>query len=467
MLLHNAIAGTLAETRNHDVAFDLASRINRGVYRDVIRNDVLANWLMPKVRDRYLASPAKRLSAAGVYRTPCEFMSGVGRLGHSLVREIYTLNDQLKVAGLRDLIRQTSTGRPHDMPLTEEWLVDFSNFFEIGSSVPQRTRAIGPHVARPFATGLGVGTDGLADGLVLRDLFACTRGKLRSVRSLIAEVARVEPRLFEGCFAQDETNWTKAVGDWLADTGLAKADADRLAQDPPLTLFLMLEAEADTGGKSLGALGSVIMGETIAAALPAEEADSALDVARAVVFRDSPPRTMVDVIRFLQRHYRFAEGARLHAPEGAPSGAPASPHSAPGGVPVLDIHSVPKPPIPRIEVADFIEMGRLVAQWATDHSTWPNGIEEFKQQLDGIATVPDRIKSIEFVQSELDHLILRLPVKEMIEESLERMADPNGDGRYPLPQFYSDFYRPGFGPVMTPLDTLFARVGDYTIAQCR
>ena len=71
------------------------------------------------------------------------------------------------------------------------------------------------------------------------------------------------------------------------------------------------------------------------------------------------------------------------------------------------------------------------------------------------------------MQSTLDHLILRLPVQEMIEESLERMADPMGDGRYPLPQFYADHYSPGFGPVMTPLDILLARVGDYTIAQCR
>ena len=88
------------------------------------------------------------------------------------------------------------------------------------------------------------------------------------------------------------------MGAWLADAGLAKADADRLAKDPPLTLFLMLEAEADTQGKSLGALGSVIMGETLVAGLPAEEADPALDVARAVVFRDSPPRTMAEVHPF-------------------------------------------------------------------------------------------------------------------------------------------------------------------------
>ena len=113
-------------------------------------------------------------------------MAGVGRLGHGLVREIYSLNDQMQVAGLRNLVRQTSTGRPHDMPLTEDWLIDFSRFFAIGSSVPQRARALGPHVARPFATGMGVGTDGSADGLVLRDLVACTRGGLRSVRSLIS-----------------------------------------------------------------------------------------------------------------------------------------------------------------------------------------------------------------------------------------------------------------------------------------
>jgi hypothetical protein len=332
--------------------------------------------------------------------------------------------------------------------------------------VPQRTRALGPHVARPFATGLGVATDGTADPLVLRDLTACTGEKLRSVRSLIAKAVRVEPRLFEGCFAQDEGGWIPALAAWLESAGLTADEAGAVAADPPLTLFLMLEAEADTGGKSLGALGSVIMGETIAAALPAEEADSALDIARAVVFRDSPPRTIGEVIRFLQRHYRFAEGARLHAPEGAPPGAAQS-HSAPGGVPVLDVQSVAKPLIPRIEVADYIEMGRLVAQWATGETAQPETVAELKQQLDGIATVPDRIEKVTFVQSTLDHLFLRLPVREMIEESRERMQDPNLDSRYPLPQFYSDFYRPGFAPVMTPLDILFARVGDYTIAQCR
>ena len=134
---------------------------------------------------------------------------------------------------------------------------------------------------------------------------------------------------------------------------------------------------------------------------------------------------------------------------------------------MLDIQTVANPPIPRIEVEDYIEMGRLVADWAADPASRPRTLGALKAQLAGIAVIPERIRSVEFVQSTLDHLVIRLPAKEMIEESVERMSDPMGTGRYPLPQFYADHCRPGFGPVMTPLDTLLARVGDHTIAQCR
>ncbi len=473
-LLHNAAATVLGEHRRPDDAFRLARRVVLGVYRDVILADVLGSWLMPEILGRYTGAVPARVSAEPMVRTPREFVAGVGRLGHGLVREIYSLNDQNDVAGLRSLVRHTSTGRPHDMPLTEDWLLDFSRFFAIGSSVPQRARAIGPHIARPFANGMGVGTDGSADSLVLRDLVACVTSGLRSVKSLI-EHAR--PALPEGSFALDEARWTGALAAWLAEAKvpvegdktrpMTDEEVRRLSEDPPLTLFLMMEADTDTKGKTLGALGSVLMGETLVAALP--DVDDAPEVvaARVAVFKGPTPGWMAELIPYLQRHYRFAEGARLHpSDDAAPDRAAASSFNR-GVDKMLDVQSVPKPAIPRIEVADYIEMGRLVAQWATDPATQPKDVAELKEQLDGIATVPDRIKTVEFVQSTLDHLVLRLPVREMIEESIDRMSDPMGDGRYPLPQFYADFYRPGFGPVMTPLDTLLARVGDYTIAQCR
>jgi hypothetical protein len=268
--------------------------------------------------------------------------------------------------------------------------------------------------------------------------------------------------LLEGCFAQDESTWSKAVRDWLADTGLSEIEIDRLASDPPLTLFLMLEAEADTGGKSLGLLGSVIMGETLTAAMDAVPLAEPATSTRA--FDGPAPASMAEVIRWLQAHYRFAEGARLHGSDIAPDPAV---KSIEGTTDMLDNTSAQPTPIPRIEVADFVEMGRLVAGWATGKVKHPENVAELVEQLDGIAMVPERIKNVTVVQSTLDHLILRLPVREMIEESEHHLSDPMANGRYPFPQFYEDFYSPGFGPVMTPLETLYARVGDYTIAQCR
>ena len=134
---------------------------------------------------------------------------------------------------------------------------------------------------------------------------------------------------------------------------------------------------------------------------------------------------------------------------------------------MLDLQTVAKTPIAEIVVDDFIEMGRIIAQWASDPESRPQGVAEMRRQLRGVATLPDRIKTVEFAQGSLDHLVLRLPVREIIEQSVAEMDDPLGDSRYPLPQFYADHYRPGFGPVLTPLDTLLARVGDTTIAQCR
>lgn len=471
-LLHNAVASRLADRTKPEAAFETARRLVRGVYGDVVRHDLFGTLLMPRFRDRYAAATPGLLGGTGL-PAPREFIDGVRRVGHGLVREIYALNDTLEVVGLRTLLRQTSTGRPHDMPLTEAWLVDFSRFFDIGTPEPQRARAIGPHVARPFAASGAPGAGGAADSLVLRDLVACTRGGLRPVGSLISRAAGLEPRLFEGCFAGDERAWRGAVAEWLSDTGLGAGEIEGLAGDPPLTLFLMLEAEADTGGRTLGALGSVLTGETLAAALPAaeDERDAALAAARRAVFGTAVPATMAELVRFLQRVYRFPEGARLHPSEDAapPAAGGAVPpaRTHPGERTMFDAQNHSRQPISRIEVADYIELGRVVAQWATEPATRPATVAELRLQLDGIAVLPDRIKTIEFTQSALDHLVLALPAKEVVEDSLERVTDPLGETRYPLPQFYADHYRPGLGPVMTPLDTLLARVADYTIAQCR
>ncbi len=463
-LLHNAMAARIADTRDTTTAFRLARRVNRAIYRDVLRADVLGTWLHPAFRERYAGPSPDPLSPRRLKRTPREFMLGVGRMGHSLVREIYSLNEHMPVMGLRSMVRHTGTGRPHEMPLTEDWLADFSRFFVIEGSVPQTARAIGPHIARPFADGPVVAVDPPgADGLVLRDLSACARGGLLSVGSIVDRIERIAPGLLNGFLAQDKCRRAEVVRDWLADTGIGKAEAARLAEDPPLTLFLMLEAEVDAGGASLGGLGSVIMGETILGALPlADDAPEVVEAAREV-FGPARPATMEAVIRFLQRHYRFTDGARLYPPGTSPC-----PATEQGVRKMLDSHALAvTDPIPRIEVADFVEMGRLVAEWSLGQRKPPETAEELREQLRGIAVVPDRIKEVEVVQGTLEKLVIRLPVREMLEQGLDATGDPMAEGSYPFPYFYSDYYNPGFGPVLTPRDILYARVGDYTIAQCR
>jgi hypothetical protein len=125
------------------------------------------------------------------------------------------------------------------------------------------------------------------------------------------------------------------------------------------------------------------------------------------------------------------------------------------------------PEIPQVKVADHVEMGRLVTEWATGQRSRPETVEDLKRELSGIAEVPARIKKIEFCQEDMETLVIRLPVREIIERAVDEMADPERESRYPFPQFYTDFFHPGFCPVMTPLDILMARLGDHTIEQCR
>jgi hypothetical protein len=112
-------------------------------------------------------------------------------------------------------------------------------------------------------------------------------------------------------------------------------------------------------------------------------------------------------------------------------------------------------------------MGKLVVQWTLDKSSRPTSIEALREQLDGIAYVPPCVNTFSFCENTVNHLAIRLPSAEMVRESMDRLSDPAGPVEYPIPQFYADHYNPGFSPILTPLDMLYARIGDYTIAQCR
>ena len=120
-------------------------------------------------------------------------------------------------------------------------------------------------------------------------------------------------------------------------------------------------------------------------------------------------------------------------------------------------------PITRVEIADYAAMGRKVLEWAKTPESRPKTVAELKAQLDKIATVPDRIEEIDFVQSTLSKLYLRLPPVEMAEEGQRRAEELDPQHAYGEPRFYRDRI---LGGDVGNLEFFFSRVGDYTIAQC-
>lgn len=120
-------------------------------------------------------------------------------------------------------------------------------------------------------------------------------------------------------------------------------------------------------------------------------------------------------------------------------------------------------PPARINVLQHRELGKKMIQWALEPDTRPKTLEEFKAATFGIIEqpFPEWVKGLQFVQNNLDTLLIRLPAPEMVQASLDRTA--TATGRYPLPAFYEEHIAQGLS---TQREMLEARVGDYTMAQC-
>jgi hypothetical protein len=134
-------------------------------------------------------------------------------------------------------------------------------------------------------------------------------------------------------------------------------------------------------------------------------------------------------------------------------------------------------PIERIQISNHERWGKLVKTWSTgtnyleDDNQYPipETIEEFKEQLakaQVFATVPDRFKHVQFVTSDQETILVKLPPKVMIEDSEQMLSQPGWT--YPIPPFYKRLFN-GIDPVIPEADKYKVhaeRIGDYTISFC-
>lgn len=290
-LLHNAILALLP-TPNAELAyleaaaerrFSAAREATTVIYRHVVRRDLLRRLLQPAVFARY--DGGGRFLDRQQDGMAVEFSHAAFRIGHAMVRDTYVMNGDLPDGeALDDLLADSSGRAPQRMPLTPEWIVQWSKFFDLGAAPANLSQRIGPQ----FSGGLNSErmfphVDETQElGLAYRDLVSAASAGLWSVDALLAEIARLTPDAADAEWLTtpllaDAGRRRAAISEWLgaapAQGGLARSEVDALAADPPLPFFILFEAAHEADGTRLGTLGSIIVAETVFRALgPATEA---------------------------------------------------------------------------------------------------------------------------------------------------------------------------------------------------
>jgi hypothetical protein len=317
-LLHNTICEQLetadpAVVARHGGLFNAARNVTRAVYRSIIENDLLRQVLNEEVYARYALAKEPLLDDHGDGRLPLEFSHAAFRFGHAMVRPHYAFSHlTLKEPfGLEDTLRQNSSFRPEEMPLKAIWITQWSLFFALQGRPVNLSRRLGPEMSAVLVDDAKFETMSLAR----RDLLRGASG-MRSVDSLIRELDARGVALPE--FLQSPARRQDAVRDWLArpfvnqpflkDMPLSDQDRDVLAADPPLLLFILLEAAVTQQGQRLGFLGSVIVAESLFAALRDERPSTNPDARELLdlVYAGEVPDSMEKLIHFLERRYEFA-----------------------------------------------------------------------------------------------------------------------------------------------------------------
>ncbi|GAA0604283.1 peroxidase family protein [Craurococcus roseus] len=285
-MLHNELVE--AQGKGAEGRFDKARQATTLIYRHILRQEVLPKIIHPAVWKLYDGG-FERLEPGPTSALPVEFTHGAFRFGHAMAQHRYQLNQATEDYPTRitDLLRQTAerAGR-EDLPLTADWIVAWSRFFGFeGRTEPNYARRIGPTVIGSLTAETLFPPKGAAGmpGLVHRDLMSSALAGLWSVRALIRRL-REDERLeqLRDLLPGSDAELRAQVRGWLEknrhpEFQLEDADVAALTDDPPMSFYVLLEAElarqkegyADV--ETLGPLGSVVVAEVMLGILDHED----------------------------------------------------------------------------------------------------------------------------------------------------------------------------------------------------
>lgn len=287
MKLHNSVVSILKT--NHEFgsieAFTFAHKFVVQCYRDVVLHDLLKRLLPEEFYDdlcavtpRYLCLPEGSPIARDTELLSLEFVMAGARVGHSMVRNNYSVNRCKDGERLIDLFGQS--GAAMIKPLSSDWVIDWSHFF--GESA-QFSRKIAPFVSevfrnRKFPTDLG-------EKLNLNELdifrsreIPCGQELAKALKKHFTALSRADPEL-------PKIDVPALKGPEMLPVKGGNEDEDKETKDKvaaflnknptlrdncPLYYYILQEADNTYDGEFLGPLGAYVVGLAFQRLLPAE-----------------------------------------------------------------------------------------------------------------------------------------------------------------------------------------------------
>ena len=316
-LAHNIIARNVEPVRPEE-RFAHARAVMLAIYHDIIRCDLLPRLLHPAVwramNERGADDHEWLWQQPDI---PLEFSHGALRVGHAMVRPAYALNDRQPHLDIARLLGTPgNTGIRHGA-LPSDWVLQWSRFFSLAAP-PNYSRRISPtRSSLDFQDLLPAADPSFPDAVSFRDMLSAASARMWSVEAMIEAIMERTPDVVPvGWTFANAVRRRSMIAQWLTriqqDGGsLTDDDILHLSNDPPLPLFILLEAGLDPilRGRCLGVLGSVVVGEVMFRRLAEERgrleslrtaAQAALpaDLAAAIADIDSMPALVQFVAKF-------------------------------------------------------------------------------------------------------------------------------------------------------------------------
>lgn len=260
--VHNKVVDGLVAAGFSGDIFVEAKRLVTQHYQWAVVHDFLKRICGQTAVDAALASVSAAKGSA--FAMPVEFAVAAYRFGHSMIREEYWLNANLKTKPMSDVFAFI---RNPLLPLFSNWVIDFNAFFKTGFSVAVFNNAQQIDSVLAPALDLLPGFSGMMAILAKRNLVRGAALGLPSGQGMAAHYGL--PAL---------TGAELKQGLPPGEAALLDASSGLLLKKTPLWYYVLREAKVKGGGNQLGPVGGRILAETFVRMLKRDD-DSYLNTA--------------------------------------------------------------------------------------------------------------------------------------------------------------------------------------------